>query len=111
MIALDGTRTLTATVDFRAGEPRIVLPTDFVMPDGGLHIRLGMRPLEKELLLREFRVPAALAFARANPIDHIITNPPNARLGIMTSGKSYLDVLQALHDLGIDDPAPHGIRS
>jgi indolepyruvate ferredoxin oxidoreductase len=110
MIALADTMDSTATVDLRPGEPHIVLPTDFVMPPGGLHIRLGMRPLEKELLLREFRVPAALAFARANPIDHIITDPPNARLGIMTSGKSYLDVLQALHDLGIDDPAGHGIR-
>jgi indolepyruvate ferredoxin oxidoreductase len=85
------------------------MPTDFVMPPGGLHIRLGMRPLEKELLLREYRVPAALAFARANPIDHIVTDPPNARIGIMTAGKSYLDVLQALHDLGID-PKAHGIR-
>ncbi|HEX4504101.1 MAG TPA: indolepyruvate ferredoxin oxidoreductase family protein [Alphaproteobacteria bacterium] len=110
MIALADTMDSTATVDLRPGEPHIVMPTDFVMPDGGLHIRLGLRPLEKELLLREFRVPAALAFARANPIDHIITDPPNARLGIMTAGKSYLDVLQALHDLGIDDPAAHGIR-
>jgi indolepyruvate ferredoxin oxidoreductase len=110
LIALADTMDSTATVDLNPGEPRIVLPTDFIMPDGGLHIRLGMRPLEKELLLREFRVPAALAFARANPIDKIITNPPNARIGIMTAGKSYLDVLQALHDLGIDDPAAHGIR-
>jgi len=109
LIALADTMDSTATVDLRPDEPHIVLPTDFVMPDGGLHIRLGMRPLEKELLLREFRVPAALAFARANPIDKIITNPPNARIGIMTAGKSYLDVLQALNDLGID-PAAHGIR-
>jgi indolepyruvate ferredoxin oxidoreductase len=109
LIALADTMDSTATVDLNPAEPRIVLPTDFTMPDGGLHIRLGLRPLEKELLLREFRVPAALAFARANPIDKIITNPPNARIGIMTAGKSYLDVLQALNDLGID-PAAHGIR-
>jgi indolepyruvate ferredoxin oxidoreductase len=110
LIALADTMDSTATVDIRPGVPRIVMPADFVMPQGGLNIRLGMRPLEKELLLREYRVPAALAFARANPIDHLVTNPPNARLGIMTAGKSYLDVLQALHDLGIDDPAALGIR-
>ncbi|MDB5393188.1 MAG: indolepyruvate ferredoxin oxidoreductase, partial [Rhodospirillales bacterium] len=110
LIALADTMDSTATVDLRPGKPRIILPTDFVMPDGGLHIRLGMRPLEKEQLLREFRVPAALAFARANPIDRIVSNPPNARLGIMTAGKSYLDVIQALHDLGIGDPGAHGIR-
>jgi indolepyruvate ferredoxin oxidoreductase len=109
LIALADTMDSTATVDLTPGLPKIVLPTDFVMPPGGLHIRRGMRPLEKERLLREFRVPASLAFARANPIDRIITDPPNARLGIMTAGKSYLDVLQALNDLAID-PVQHGIR-
>jgi indolepyruvate ferredoxin oxidoreductase len=109
LIALADTMDSTATVDLHPGRPRIVLPTDFAMPEGGLHIRRGMRPLEKEKLLREFRVPAALAFARANPIDRLISDPPDARLGIMTAGKSYLDVLQALSDLGID-PARHGIR-
>jgi indolepyruvate ferredoxin oxidoreductase len=110
LIALADTMDSTATVDVHPDRPRIVLPTDFTMPPGGLHIRKGLRPLEKELRLREFRVPAALAFARANPIDRIITDPPNARLGIMTAGKSYLDVLQAFNDLGIGDPAAHGIR-
>jgi indolepyruvate ferredoxin oxidoreductase len=111
LIALADTMDSTATVDLRPLPP-IVLPPHFVMPQGGLNIRLGMRPLEKELLLREYRVPAALAFARANPIDRLISDPPNARLGIMTSGKSYLDVLQALHDLGMneDDPGRYGIR-
>jgi indolepyruvate ferredoxin oxidoreductase len=109
LIALADTMDSTATVDLHPGRPAITLPTDFTMPPGGLHIRRGMRPLEKEKLLREFRVPAALAFARANPIDQLITDPPNARLGIMTAGKSYLDVLQALNDLGID-PERHGIR-
>jgi indolepyruvate ferredoxin oxidoreductase len=109
LIALADTMDSTATVDLHPGRPEIVLPTDVALPPGGLHIRLGMRPLEKERLLREFRVPAALAFARANPIDRLITDPPNARLGIMTAGKSYLDVLQALNDLGVE-PARHGIR-
>jgi len=109
LIALADTMDSTATVDLDPDRPRIAIPTDFAMPPGGLHIRRGMRPLEKEKLLREFRVPAALAFARANPIDRIITNPPGARLGIMTAGKSYLDVLQAFNDLGID-PSRHGIR-
>jgi indolepyruvate ferredoxin oxidoreductase len=110
LIALADTMDSTATVDVHPDRPRIVLPTDFIMPPGGLHIRRGLRPLEKELRLREYRVPAALAFARANPIDRIVSDPPNARLGIMTAGKSYLDVLQALNDLGMSDPAAHGIR-
>src|SRR6201995_2693429 len=47
MIALADTMDSTATIDLSPAPP-IVLPTDFVMPDGGLNIRLGMRPLEKE---------------------------------------------------------------
>ena len=38
---------------------------------------------------------AAQAFARANGIDKVVMDAPNARLGIVTTGKSYLDVLQA----------------
>jgi hypothetical protein len=42
------------------------------------------------------------AFARANKIDRIVLDAPKARLGIVTTGKSYLDVLQALEYLGIE---------
>ena len=44
-----------------------------------------------------------LAFARANRLDRIVIDTPRARFGIVTTGKSYLDVRQALDDLGIDE--------
>jgi indolepyruvate ferredoxin oxidoreductase len=44
-------------------------------------------------------VQAAQAFARANRIDKVVIDSPRARLGIVTTGKSYLDVLQALEYL------------
>jgi indolepyruvate ferredoxin oxidoreductase len=47
-------------------------------------------------------VKAAQAFARANRLDRLVIDSPNARLGIVTTGKSYLDVLQALEYLGLD---------
>ena len=50
-----------------------------------------------------------MAFARANHIDKIVFDSPNARLGIVTTGKSYLDVLQALEYLGIDHKAAEDI--
>jgi indolepyruvate ferredoxin oxidoreductase len=55
---------------------------------------------------------AVAAFARANPIDRLIFDPPNARLGIIATGKAYLDVRQALDELGLDDAAAQasGIR-
>ena len=42
----------------------------------------------------------------------MIIDTPNPRLGIITAGKSYLDVRQALDELGIDDAlaAEIGIR-
>ena len=55
--------------------------------------------------LHRYAVKAAQAFARANGIDRVVVDAPNARLGIVTTGKSYLDVLQALEYLGLDERA------
>ena len=52
--------------------------------------------------LHRYAVKAAQAFARANRIDRMVIDTPDARLGIVTTGKSYLDVLQALEYLGLD---------
>src|SRR5260221_3350578 len=48
---------------------------------------------------------AVAAFVRANKIDRLEIDPRAARLGIITTGKAYLDVRQALADLGLDDKA------
>jgi indolepyruvate ferredoxin oxidoreductase len=81
----------------------IVQPTDFEMPPGGLHIRWPDPWLEQEYRLQRHKVYAALAFARANKLDKIVVDSPAPRFGIVTTGKSYLDVRQALDDLGIDE--------
>ena len=72
------------------------------MPRGGLNIRWPDPPLDQEMRLHQYAVKAAQAFARANRIDRIVIDSPNARLGIVTTGKRYLDVLQALEYLGLD---------
>src|SRR5919109_3293593 len=74
----------------------IVLPTDFEMPPGGLNIRWPDPPLEAERRLFGPKMAAVAAFARANRFDRILTDPPQPRLGIITTGKAYLDVRQAL---------------
>ncbi|WP_142849811.1 indolepyruvate ferredoxin oxidoreductase family protein [Telmatospirillum sp. J64-1] len=81
----------------------LVEPDDFVMPPGGLHIRWPDRPMEQELRLMRHKLYAALAFARANRIDRVVIDSPRPRLGIVTTGKAYLDVRQALDDLGLDE--------
>ena len=42
-------------------------------------------------------------YCRVNRLNRIVIDSPKPRLGIITSGKSYLDVRQALDDLGITE--------
>jgi len=91
----------SASVEADANALRIVVP-EFAMPPGGLHIRWPDPWLEQEERLQNWKLPAVAAFARANVIDRIVIDTPKPRLVIVTTGKSYLDVRQALDDLGID---------
>jgi len=83
----------------------IVIPTDFEMPPGGLHIRWPDAPLEQEARLMHYKWYAALAYIRANRLNHNVIEGPRDRYGIMASGKAYNDTRQALLDLGLDDAA------
>src|SRR5690606_8362859 len=88
------------------------VPNEFEMPPGGVNIRWPDSFHEQELRLQRYKVYAALAFARTNRIDRVVIDSPKARLGIIASGKGYLDTRQALEDLGIDErlAAEIGIR-
>ncbi|HEU0153999.1 MAG TPA: indolepyruvate ferredoxin oxidoreductase family protein [Arenimonas sp.] len=92
----------SASVNVNPHQLDIILPGDFELPPGGLNIRWPDPPLDQEMRLHQYAVKAAQAFARANHIDKVVVDSPKARLGIVTTGKSYLDVLQALEYLGID---------
>ncbi len=81
----------------------IVEPSDFEMPPGGLNIRWPDHWMAQEERLMRHKLYAALAFARANRLDKVVIDSPKRRFGIVTAGKSYLDVRQALDDLGIDE--------
>ncbi|HEY6336200.1 MAG TPA: indolepyruvate ferredoxin oxidoreductase family protein, partial [Alphaproteobacteria bacterium] len=81
----------------------IVTPDDFQMPEGGLNIRWPDHWMPQEERLMRHKLYAALAFARANKLDRVVIDSPKRRFGIVTTGKSYLDVRQALDDLGIDE--------
>ncbi|WP_115557075.1 indolepyruvate ferredoxin oxidoreductase family protein [Xanthomonas campestris] len=95
----------SASVDVDPFARQIVLPNDFALPPGGLSIRWPDPPVDQEMRLHRYAVAAAQAFARANGIDKLVLDSPQARLGIVTTGKSYLDVLQALEYLGLDAQA------
>ena len=93
----------TAVIDGAIDRVSIVKP-DFVLPPGGLNIRPRDGFLTMEARLHEQKLPAALAFIQANRLNRVVVGGgPMPKLGIITSGKSYLDVRQALDALGIDE--------
>lgn len=101
--AISETAESSASIDIDPDRMSFVEPTDFIMPPGGVHIRWPDPPLEAERRLHGAKMQAIAAFARANAIDRIVQDSPIPRFGIVTTGKAYLDVRQALADLGITE--------
>ncbi len=93
----------SAAVEVDPDRVSILLPDDFVLPPDGVHIRWPDPQLVQERRLHEYKVYAAIAYARANGLNRVVVDSPRARLGIVACGKAWLDVRQALDDLGIDD--------
>jgi len=93
----------SGSVDVSPERVQIVTPSDYTMPEGGLNIRWPDGALEQEARLHRHKLDAVRAFARANKLDRVVMDSPDAKLGIVTCGKSYMDVRQALQYLGIDE--------
>src|SRR3954454_3361215 len=96
----------TGVVEAPLDHPKIVIPGDdeFRMPPGGLIIRLNDGILEMEARLHDYKRDAMLAFVHANKLNKvIISGGRNPKIGIITVGKSYLDVRQAFDELGVDE--------
>jgi len=93
----------TASIDVDVERVCIVLPDDAERPADGLNLRQPDAPQAQEARLHRHKLAAVRAFTRANAIDRTVVDGAAAQLGIVTHGKSYLDVLQALHDLDITE--------
>ena len=91
----------TAEIDLTDEMKPFIIPTDFEMPPGGLNLRWPDDRYDQDRRLQDYKGFAAIAFARANKVNRITMDSPNARFGIMASGKSYEDIRQALRELGI----------
>jgi len=102
----------TASVD--VGLDRISIKRPEVdLPPGGLHIRHELNQLGQEERLHDYKRKAAAAFIQENGLNRIVfSGGSNPKIGIVTIGTSYLDVRQALDDLGIDEAraADLGVR-
>jgi indolepyruvate ferredoxin oxidoreductase len=106
--ALADTVESSASVDADPFRVEVKIPQDFAMPEGGLNTRLSSVPLgqqarTQEALMQDYKIYAALAYARENKLNRVTIDSPDAKLGIIASGKSYVDVLEALEELGIDE--------
>ena len=83
---------------------RFITP-DFALPPHGLNLDHTLRfPAERAELERrliEERMPALMAWVRANPLDRVVTDNPGADLGIVTVGKAHEDTMHALRRLDL----------
>jgi indolepyruvate ferredoxin oxidoreductase len=102
----------SASVIVDPSRVNIVVPDDFPLPPDGVSIRWPDAFLATEARMQDYKIYAALHYARVNQLNRIVIDSPRPKLGIITSGKSYLDVRQALDDLGLDasECAEMGIR-
>ena len=115
--ALADTVESSTSIDANPFAVQTLIPTEFTMPEGGLNCRLstqtlGLQARNQEALMQDYKIYAAMAYARENRLNRIVIDSPSARLGIVASGKSFLDVLEALEELGITEAiaADIGIR-
>ena len=92
-----------AVVEINPDRVQPIIPIDFDLPADGVNIRTPDPVLAQETRMNNYKWYAALAYVRANKLNKIIWDSPNAKIGIITAGKSYLDTRQALADLGIDE--------
>ena len=104
-----------ATVELDPARVQIIIP-DVPMPPGGVNIRFGEHQfIAEEDRLLNYKIPAVKAYVKANKLNRIEWRESEGvapTLGIVSAGKAYRDLRQALADLGIDESvaAAHGIR-
>jgi len=86
-------------------------PVNYVSPEGGLHYRSDLPGMHIEQRLYD-KLDAVRAFSAVNSIDELVSNPSEAEVGIVSTGKGYLDLMQAFSDLGLSEHDLHrlGIR-
>ena len=90
-------------VDVDPARTETVLPDDFEMPECGAHIRWPDVSVDQDMRMMQARLPAVKAFVKANKLNRVTLDCKQRRIGVVCAGKSYLDTLEALDDLGIGE--------
>ena len=92
-----------ATVDLNENRFSIKNVADEILPEDGLNIRLNDTPQAKEHRLHYYKIKVVKEFCKINKLNKFIYNFPNSKIGIISTGKSYLDTKEALEKIGIDE--------
>ncbi len=106
MVAISDTIETSTNLINRLDQLQFDPMKDYALPMGGLHIRGNHSPLDQEYLLNEYRLPAVIEFIERHRLNKVVWPEHKSnknKLGIITTGKSYLDVRQTLDDLGLNE--------
>lgn len=96
------TAETTSSVDLDGLTVAPVLP-ESDQRRGDVHARHAFDPGGDEARLVLHKLPMAQEFVRANPLDRAVLRGPDPLLGIISAGKTWLDVREALKILEMDD--------
>ena len=82
--ALADTVESSASIEADPFGIQTLIPADFAMPEGGLNCRLstdtlGIQARKQEALMQDYKIYAALAYARENKLNRTTIDSPHAR--------------------------------
>ena len=86
-------------IDVDPARTAITLPPS----PGSVHTRWPDLSVYQDERMLTLRLPAVRAFNDLNRMDKVTHASPRRRVGIISSGKSWSDTVEAMDDLGIDD--------
>jgi indolepyruvate ferredoxin oxidoreductase len=100
----DAYSTVTIRPDLRIVRPNLELDgRPWAHTQNPVLVAPGSITSEREL--GEERMWAAREFLAVNPLNTVVTDPADAWLGIVSAGKAYRDLRDAMQALGLDDHA------
>lgn len=94
----------TASINSSLDDFDFVEPDASTLPADGLSIRTDDPPLVQEARLHQHKLNAVHAYTKANALNRVVWGGgAQPRVGVVSTGKSYLDTRQAFEELGIDE--------
>ncbi len=90
----------SASVDVDPDSLSVTFPRE--ADDADLNTKWGIHPAIAEQRHYGQRIPRVKAFVKANRLNRAVIDSEGRSLGIVTTGKAHLDVMQALEELGLD---------